>query len=238
MARNRAGLHFEWAEPDATIVQNKLIGLADELEDLMVPMAAAATVAQQNMETRFKTATDPSGKAWEPWAESYVPFALQHSAGPMFGDRANLHLTGDLQKEATDADAYLVTPAGLWFDTTDLPEYWAWNNFGASRSVRGASSSEADIQRHAREIVIGEFKKGRRISGQAALAKARHVASLGGKNILPERPFVGLSIVAQNKIIAIFDAWFTGVVETFQTSTGRTFARARGAGGRFKKIGE
>jgi phage gpG-like protein len=225
-ALTQGSIEFDWVQPDATLVQHRLLNLADELEDMMLPMAAASTVAQQNMATRFKTGTDPNDVPWDAWAESYAPYALRHSTGPILPDRANLHLTGDLERAATSPSAFIATPTGLFFDTGDLPEYWAANNFGATRATRSEGSSEADIQKTARHIVIENFKRGKKVSASEALQRARTTAS-AGQNELPPRPFIGLSKVAQAKVIAIFNNWFTGTVETFVSPIGRTFARKR-----------
>jgi hypothetical protein len=36
-----------------------------------------------------------------------------------------------MEEAVTSPAAYLPTSEGLFLDTSGLPEYWAWNNFGA-----------------------------------------------------------------------------------------------------------
>lgn len=229
-----SALEFYWAEPDAEIVEQNLIGLAEALDDIEEPMAAAAYLVRDDIQERFKTGTDPSGRPWEDWATEYRQYALRKSAGRIFGDRANLHLTGDLRHALAEPGAYIPTDEGLFLDTSDLPEYWAWNNFGAERTVSGGGDS-AEVKQFARNLVISAHRMGERMSGREALAKARKLS--GGTNVLPERPFIGLSDKAKAKIIAAFDAWFVGEVQVAQSSRGREFFRhsKRDVLGRFAK---
>lgn len=120
-----------WAEPEPEIVAQQLFSLAQELEELQEPMMLAGEITRMDIQENFQTGTDPSGQAWEAWSQSYEPWALTHSSGPIFGDRANLQLTGELRSSIGSPSAFLPTNEGLFLDTSGLPEYWAWNNFGA-----------------------------------------------------------------------------------------------------------
>jgi hypothetical protein len=217
-------LEFYWAEPEAEIIEQHLIGLALNLDNMAEPMAGAAYITAEDIRERFRTGTDPSGEPWDEWAESYEPWAVRHSTGRIFGDRANLHLTGELRDAATSPDSFIPTDEGLFLDTSDLPEYWAWNNFGAERSVGAGGESAASIK--AQNIAF------RRAAGRGVAG----FGSLTGENLLPERPFVGLSEKARAKIIAAFDAWFLQEVELAQSTKGKTFFRhSKRIGGRFAK---
>jgi hypothetical protein len=220
MARSRATLSWHWAEPEATITVHKLAGLADELEEFMAPMAAAATVAEQNMEQRFKTGTDPTGRAWDDWSEDYRA-RWEHSK--VFPDRASLQRSDYLKETATDMSAFVVTQQGLFFDASGLPEYWAWNNFGAARKPKGKSAQQAEAE--VRQLIPQYLNAASQ--GKASIQKAAREAYAEVMNILPARPFVGLSLIAQNKIIAIFELWFNNEVTLAKSSRGRMFVRKR-----------
>lgn len=218
-----SNLEYYWAEPDAEIVEQHLIGLADALDDIEEPMAAAAFITAEDIQQRFKTGTAPDGIPWKKWSDNYEPFALAHSMGPILAGRANLHLTGDLEAGVTDPSVYLPTDEGLFLDTSDLPEYWAWNNFGAERTAGAGGESAAETR--AANIKF-------RASGRVMRS-----AKLPGDNPLPERPFIGLSEKAKAKITAAFEAWLVEEVAIAESSTGRPYFqhRKRGAGGRFVK---
>lgn len=210
-------LEFEWAEPEAEIVAQKLIGLAEGLEDIREPMAAAAFITADDIQERFATQSDPSGAPWQEWSESYEPFALAHGSGRI------LDLTGDLREAATSPSNFIPTDEGLFLDTSQLPEYWAWNNFGAQRSV--AAGGETARQK---QVANAAFRK------RAGRGGVKGFGALAGENLLPERPFIGLSKEAQAKIAATFEAWLVGEVALAQSSTGRTFLRhSKRVGGRF-----
>jgi hypothetical protein len=208
-------IEYFWAEGDPEATQEMLLRLADSYEDASKPMLAAKHIGIDNVATRFKTGTDPSGTAWEPWAESYAPFALSHSTGPILAGRANLHLTGELYGAITDESAWISTPREVILDTATLPPYWAWNNFGADRQqpVQGMGSSEA------------------RASNRAFRARAKQaglsVVKGPGENELPARPFVGFSKVARAKLDAMFTAWFEGEVTVAVSTKGKYFFRRK-----------
>ncbi len=147
MARARTGqrplIEFFWAEDDPAIVSQQLIGLSHALDDFKAPLAAAGTMAQADIRRRFETGTDPSGRPWQPWAESYEPWALKHTKGPILPERANLHLTGEMRNALLEPDNWRATSQDLFLDMSDVPDRWAWHNFGADdRGGMGGSVSE------------------------------------------------------------------------------------------------
>lgn len=233
---------YHWAEPDPDIVEQQLINLAQELDDFEEVFAVAEGITIDDTSQRFKTGSGPDGIAWAPWSWNYRPYALAHSTGPILGGRANLHLTGALEDSVTSPSSYLITEEGLFLDTSDLPEYWAWNNFGATRSSQGKGYTQEDINTRARQILTREFRAGNRSFGAKRAVAAAKAEFGSGKNELPQRPFIGLSPEAQAKINAIFFAWVQKEVTTAMSSTGRAFARHSkrypkgtpgGLGGRF-----
>jgi phage gpG-like protein len=192
-------IQYHWAEPDPDEVAHRLITLANALEDFTQPMIIAGELTRADIQNHFDTQSDPSGRPWDAWADSYEPWALAHGSGQI------LNLTGALEGAATSPGAFIPTQHDLFIDTSSFPEYWAWNNFGAYD--RATASTGVD-----------EFGV---IGGQA--------------NVLPERPFIGLSDAAKAKIDAVFFAWFEGEIALGISGTGKAFARyaKRGPGGRF-----
>jgi phage gpG-like protein len=205
-ARTSPTIDYFWAEPDPELVAQQILQLSYALDDFRAPLAAAAELSRVDMRQRFKTGTDPSGRPWEEWADSYEPYAMAHTTGPVLPSRANLHLTGDMERALMQGSNWRVTGQDLFLDTSSLPEYWAWNNFGATRRLP-KSTREA--------YAAAGFEP--------------------GANELPERPFVGLSVEGRAKINAAFDAWFAGEVAVATSPRGRAFFRhaRRGPGGRF-----
>lgn len=177
-------LDYHWAEPEPEIVAQRLISLAGELEELAEPMTVAGDITRRDIQENFQTQSDPSGTPWQAWAESYEPWALAHGSGRI------LNLEGHLQEAIGSPSAFIPTNEGLFLDTSGLPEYWAWNNFGAyDRATRSLGKDQFGD--------IGGFA-----------------------NPLPERPFVGLSEEARVKIDAIFFAWVEGEITIAMSGRG------------------
>lgn len=201
-ARTAPTVAYNWAEPDPDIVAQQILQLSYALEDFQEPLLAAAGLVRQDIRERFTTGTDPIHRPWDPWAESYAPWAQAHTTGPRFGDRANLHLTGVMEGAVLSPSNWRISDDTLFLDTTDLPEYWAYNNFGADREVPG----------------FGKIKR-------ELIAEGYDIAKGFGENTLPERAFIGLTPEAQSKINAVFDAWFANEVAVATSSKGTPFFR-------------
>lgn len=216
---------FHWAQPDPEVVAHRLIRLAHELEELVEPLTVAGEITRLDIKENFATGTGPDGMPWKSWSDSYEPYALANTTGPIFGNSANLHLSGAMEDAATSRSAFFATNQGLFFDASGLPEYWAWNNFGAQRVNAGGGSTAAE-------------RKADYASFRAENDLLDEFGSLAGENVLPARPFVGLSDEAQNKIDAAFYAWFEGEVTAATSPLGKPFFRHsfRGPSGRFAKV--
>lgn len=231
-------VEYHWAEPDPDIVAQQVISIANQLDDLVEPMAIAGGLTRADIQENFDTETDPSGAPWQPHADSYEPYALAFGSGQI------LNLTGELKSAATSAAAFVPTNEGLFINTGGFPEWWAWNNFGAERTVAAGGQSLSDVQHRARQIVIREHKSGNKISGKTAMSMAR--GEFSGGNELPARPFIGLSPEARVKIDAAFALWFEGSIALGISSGGKAFGQHRkrypkgtpgGLGGRFMPRG-
>src|SRR5262245_52374949 len=70
---------------------------------------------QVDMERRFEEERDPDGRVWEP---------LVQPADEQIGI---LRLTGEMAEDAVSEDAWVATPAGVFFSTEALPAYWAFH---------------------------------------------------------------------------------------------------------------
>jgi phage gpG-like protein len=118
----------------------------------------------------------------EPWAPWSASYAARNPPGSL------LERTGAMRGAATSPDAFEVTVydggGEVMFSGAGLPEYWIYHQMGA---IRQSLTGEA-------RKFIEEF------SGEAI------------DNVLPARPFVGISEKAQIAIIDVFDEWFGGIV--------------------------
>lgn len=202
---------FDWV-PDPEVVAAEIIQTAENLEDRSSPLALSRQIAIGDMRERFMTETSPGGDAWAPWADSYKPYAEGINAGI-------LRRSGALYGAATSEGAYPITADSVFFSTAGLPEYWIYHQTGALRTA-GASREEAEAHVEFIRSLGSEF-----VPGGAGT----------GINVLPARPFVGLSFEAELQILEVFDQWFAGAVAIGATSTGRLGRRhaLRGPGGQF-----
>jgi len=200
-------ISFTWV-PDPEVVAQELIETAGRLEDRSDPLLISREIAIQDMQERFKTKSDPDGKAWVKWAPSYAPIAERVNKGGLL-ERDQI-----MKDAATSPGAYPVTESSVFFSTAGLPPYWLWiqQGTGGTRVFRAGEKSP-----------IGELKSDLTFGGE------------GRGNAMPPRPFVGVSFEAQLQIVEVFDQWFEGAVTMGVSSKGKVFARhaRRGPGGRF-----
>jgi hypothetical protein len=197
---------FHWA-PEPIIVARQLEAAADKLNNMQLPLMAARDLGIIDVRENFEGEHDPDGTPWAPWSQSYV------DSGPPGPPLRILHLTGDLEGSSTSPVAWPVTAREVFFSFGALPEYGIYHQSGASRQSAGKGQSrESNIQ------------------------ASRELSSPGmdyfiGSNDLPARPFAGISVETQFKIIDVFDAWFGGIVGLAVGAGGRV--QTRGPGGRF-----
>lgn len=191
-------ISFDWY-PDPDVVAMELIQTAENLEDRSVPLALSRLVAQQEHLEHFETQSGPDGEAWRPWASSYEPIARATNAGEI------LERTLALEEAMVEPSAYPITQDSVFFSTAGLPEYWLWNQEGT-----GSFSNWG-----ARDDIIE-----RTVAG--GLPLERNVGfGIGKGSALPARPFIGMSVEAQLKILEIFDLWFNNAVTSVFARRGK-----------------
>jgi hypothetical protein len=200
---------FEW-EPDPDVVAMELIRTADRLDDMSQPLLLAREIAISEHLDHFKDQSGPDGEAWAPWASSYEPVARVNNIGDI------LERTLDLEYAMVDPGAYPISKDSVFFSTGGLPHYWLWNQEGTgSFSDWGRRDTmKADIE--SRGNIFMDTPMG-----------------IGKGQALPARPFVGMSVEAQLRILEVFDMWFSTAITSSFTRGGRTVMAERGAGGRF-----
>lgn len=203
-------IEFDWV-PEPEEVAQRLFQAADMLEDRSEPLLYSKQIAQADVRERFDTKTSPEGATWAPWSKSYEPDALANNVGGI------LERTGATRAAATSDAAYLITYDSVFFNLGGIPQQGIWNNFGASRG--------AGIPGWA------EFKA-------RAESMGMEVEGSGGGNVLPARPFIGISDKAQQAIIQVFDQWFSGIIAFAAGGSGglRRYHSFRDPLGRFAKV--
>jgi phage gpG-like protein len=209
MATVTNSITYHWAKPTPEEIRRQIIRLSFELEDLYEPMTVAGELARIDISERFVAKNSPDGVPWEKWALSYAPDALAHNTGGM------LVREGDTRDAMASRSTYVPTNEGLFIDTSGIPEWGIWNNFGAERHSAGTSEEDK-----AGNAAVRGF------SGDEAFG------NLSGENALPARPFMGLTDSAKFKMDAAFYQWFDGEVALATSSRGKPFFRhAKRAGG-------
>ena len=220
MARVATGsITYHWAKPNTPEeVQRQLIRLSYELEDLVEPMAVAGEIARVDIQERFTTHTTPRGVPWKPWSESYEADALANNLGGI------LQRSLATQEAVGSRSAFVPTNEGLFIDTSGIPEWGLWNNFGAMRTQATGGMSSAET----REFNLSFGREFERAPG----------IRLGGENQLFPRPFLGITDKAQYLMDGAFYAWFEGEVAFATSSRGKPFFRHARRGGFAGNVGQ
>jgi hypothetical protein len=182
---------------------------------MVEPMTVAGEIARIDIQERFTTKTSPDGEPWAKWRLSYVADALAHNTGGI------MVRTGATKSAIGSRSAFVPTNAGLFIDTSGIPEWGMWNNFGAERT-QGEENKEANIR----------FRKDYELRDEASFGE------LPGENFLPPRPFIGITPEAQFKMDAAFYAWFDGEVAFATSSLGKPFFRHAKRGGNLGNVGQ
>lgn len=142
----------------------------------------------------------------DPDGGAWAPWSAGYAARPPLGSL--LEATGAMRAAVTSASAFDVNVfdggGEVVFTGGGAPEYWIYHQLGATRAAHSAET-------------IAFLTEG---------GKHEYTG-----NVLPARPFAGLSEKAEVAIIDIFDEWFAGVVGFYIHPTGS--AQLRMPGGRF-----
>lgn len=178
------------ASDDIFDAEVMLLQIAGNLEDRVEPLLASAKLLAEDTQHRFDTETDPDGEPWMPLDEEY----LAHKISLGYPDDI-LHRTGELERTATDPDAYIITEDSISFDTSKLPPYGLLHQTGSGTENAGLASRHRFAARN--EEGYGA-REGGPHSGQG----------LGRGNALPARPFLGMSEEVEGKVWDLFDLWF------------------------------
>lgn len=116
-------LRFDWEYPEPPEINYRLAVIQRNLEETQVLAEAAAEVAQTDIREHFYTETDPQGRPWEP---------LKKPAPDQVGI---LRLSEDLFHAATADEAFQATPAGVFYRTDVLPDYWVYHEQPGKRQA-------------------------------------------------------------------------------------------------------
>lgn len=130
------GIEFEWGDVSPEELEYRLAKIEGYLEDTQLLAETLQASLQVDMARKFETETDPKGNHWK---ELVQPSPFQQGI---------LQLTGEMRDTAISDAPWTATPAGVFFDTTYLPEYWAIHDMGYSariprREFIGVSDVEA-----------------------------------------------------------------------------------------------
>lgn len=202
-----------YVEPDPAIIEAELMQVASNLEDTMKPMLAAREVAREDIQAHFDSESSPDGFTWAALDGTYLKY--KESLGY---PSDILHRTGAMEEAATSREAFVVTPTGLFFNWNALPRDKNGNIIG---QIHQAGSESAGMR-------VADFREGH--EGE----ELRFTGGYGRGNALPQRPFVGMSDIADAQFVEVFDVWFDESIQAVvHPKTG--VMQARTAGGQFGK---
>lgn len=154
------------------------------IENVELPLRGAKKIARDDMKDRFDSETAPDGTQWFELDPEYARKKQQY-----FGFEHPI-LTGktkELRTKATAEAAFSISGESLFYNTSDLPEYWRVHQQGS-------------------EGFAVTFHK---IGEENILVRT----SPEGSQNIPPRPFIGLSDEAEAKILELFDIWFSAGLE-------------------------
>lgn len=178
-----------------------LTQLALYLENTEIPMREVKRIARDDIRERFETETDPDGDGWFDLDPDYAA-RKEREKGFV---HPILTRSGKLKKAATSGQAFSIGADTLFYDTSSLPEYWRVHqegseDFGASFHFSANPDPNAE-------------------------------GSVGtGRQNIPPRPYIGLSVKAEGEVLELFDIWFSEGIELsakkfFVSSSGTLHSR-------------
>lgn len=141
------GIEFEWGELAPEELTYRLAKIEGYLAETQLLAETIQPALQYDMARRFDTETDPNGRPWAPLVR------------PAQEQQGILQLTGEMRDIAISDAPWEATPAGVFFDTTYLPEYWAVHEFGSSHIPEGPRKfiGVSDIEGERVERLGGEW---------------------------------------------------------------------------------
>ncbi len=132
-----SGVHmtYTWV-PDPVVFAERIWAVAEGLENTLIPMIYAKEQTQADIRRHFETETDPSGRPWEPWAESYMEYAES------FPNEGILRQTNELYEAAVSDEAFTVSDDAVFYHAESIPERGIWHQEGRPdrRTKSGASN--------------------------------------------------------------------------------------------------
>jgi phage gpG-like protein len=128
----RTGVHmtYTWV-PDPVVFADRMFAVAEGLENTALPLLYAKEQTQADIRSRFETETDPSGKPWKEWSESYLPVA------EAYPNEGILRRTDELMEAAVDDNAFIVTNDAVFYNAENIPERGIWHQEGRPGRMRG-----------------------------------------------------------------------------------------------------
>lgn len=166
--RSASQTRFDW-NPDLDALEARLLVMDEYFEHPEAFILDARDEAQVDMARRFEDEVDPTGLPWPP---------LKMPAPEQVGI---LRLTTEMYDRAIE-DAWVVAPTGLFFDTSVLPPYWQYHEFGSGSTHRDPAGMGAAMS--------GNIGHG-----------------------IPQRAFIGISRVSQERLQDRFAGWVRGGIE-------------------------
>jgi phage gpG-like protein len=160
----------------------ELTSLARYIEHAELPLRAVKRIARDDIRERFETETDPDGDGWFDLEPSYAK-RKQHEKG---FEHPILTRDGELKRKATADSAFVVGGDTLFYDTSELPEYWRVHQEG---SVDFGASFHASANPDPNSPTVE------------------------GQQNIPPRPYIGMSVKAEAKALELFDIWFSEGIE-------------------------
>jgi hypothetical protein len=111
------------------IIANKIESLGARLDNWEMPLLGARQILVEDMNTRFRTKKDLSGRAWKQRSQAYKQYLR---------DRGYTNLNDTMIKDGyllaavTDINSYKIVGKDLFIDPSNWPVYWRAHDQGQS----------------------------------------------------------------------------------------------------------
>jgi hypothetical protein len=206
----------EW-QPDPKVVEAKLFKLASDTENWAVPLTAARKAFIYDTSLHFETQSDPYGRAWTALSDEYAKHKLRMG----YGEEGILHAEGTLEEAATSSDSWIMTERDILFDTSKLPFYGPYHQFG---------NIDENVQN-----VVSKLRSGVALTREEVGVSLESAGK--GKN-LPQRMFIGADEDTIAEVEGIFLEWLNKLVaDDWHTPSVFTMTNIPAFGGGFSLRG-